>query len=1066
MSLDLFVNFERCNNNSVFYRLISAVPYSATARISSDSFELSALPNYFTAKYTINNVPSSLADFDLNSGVSLSFDRRYAGTHSIQVYLSAKNDPTDVTGYSMSVKFLDSFPTATFVAYPSSYFIEQTGEQITSTKEKYDRGPGLFFYGEGHTELIQLSARGTTANINWLVGNQTNSTEWAITPRTSNTATVKISSTLSQDEKIPIHLRLTTPDITLNGPIHYYDDATGEKKNYSFYDSSLLPSGVERADNKFKSHIHVRPYPNTTNYTFVPAFSSSLTQLPFDYTTNWFETRLIDKQISSLLYYGLSATTWQTDAVIDNISQAGNWSYRTAYLPTTNGYRFPLNYIQTATESIPILKISPLTDTTVTSTVSAFKKVQIQKFPYDWQPNIQREVYSSATVITTQPFVKLYTPNFLAIKNDVTYFEPLQVFAQPHLQLQKVSISSEHSNTRVLSGSSLQKPFEITFTKLGKQTLTVTSAFLNINTNQVDEVTNIIPDMVDVVEAYDDAAIVEYYHSTNTSLNTYELSAPSLSPNEWVTEKNINTVLEFLYEEIEKINNHTNLYVTDSNFYAWLGNSNYRWTDLECLPGNTDKLKWSDHVPTQLDTNSNGFPLFWNQQTCNTEVESDKTCLQKYCLEWRWDARRRANSTIPTTWKSTRTGASLAKKWSYEPCELDSIALPCDLGSWHTSTIDQEFFPLQFCGYTEGCVNNACIEIGNYLVIAKKTELVLVKNTYAPSKLHRAGLADTLYAFANIEGVCSAGNKVYVLDSLIPRVSVYEVENDRLTQVDSWGRFGLVSNAYGFNRPKDIAVDQNNSLYITDTGNKVIKKYTLAGKYLKTYKHSSFDAESPISVCIDSARLMHVLLTTKVIVLNQSGEYVTEYKLSSNVRNPSKIVCSHNREIIYVSHFHGVDKYFRTGVLFDALINKMSCSNGLYLEQFKGVFHNAKRELYICANDKILKYTDRMKLVSTKSPIPSDLYWGFDNIKIHKEEYIQSWVYLKAFHRLWDNVELIRNSLHYNMATHPEQKTYVAPLYTKSDITIGQNEIVTNSVINRLTKQLWTNIQLLANYFN
>jgi hypothetical protein len=70
---------------------------------------------------------------------------------------------------------------------------------------------------------------------------------------------------------------------------------------------------------------------------------------------------------------------------------------------------------------------------------------------------------------------------------------------------------------------------------------------------------------------------------------------------------------------------------------------------------------------------------------------------------------------------------------------------------------------------------------------------------------------------------------------------------------------------------------------------------------------------------------------------------------------------------------------------------------------------------------------------------------------------------MKAFHRMWDNIEMLRNSLFYKEVGC---KRYVTPAFAKEDLTIGQNEIVTNSVINRLTNQLWTNLQSLIKYFD
>jgi hypothetical protein len=1065
MSLELFVNFERQSNNQLFYRPTSINAYAAVVKLSSSDLDIFD-PSLYVATYTVDNRPETLSNFDLYNGVSLSFDRRWPVIRTVQVLLSAKEGATETETYTMSAMFLDKIPSTTFVAYPSSYFEDETGIQRFPNTKNFTKGPGLYFYGEGHTESICLSAKGASGfTLNWFIGDSSAVSQWPITITSTNTATVRISSEPTQEKKIPINVRLTNQDIKLDGPVYYYDDITGKKTHYSFFDSSATPDGTERTDNKFKSHIHVRRYPQVENYTYVPAFSADIADLPFDYTTKWFESKLVDKHNSPFLYYGLSSTAWQIDTNIDGMSRASNWSYTTKPLPNINGYRFPLSYTPATTENIPYLKISSINDTTVTNTVSAIKKVQIQKFPYDWQLSTQIETYNSSAVIYSQPYIKLHSPNFFAVKEEKSYFERLQVYAKDFLKLEKVVIDCDGSLTTTLTGDNLYNEFDIVFNKLGKQTLSATSFFYNSKTNTTDKVVNVFENAIEVVSSYDDKAVIDFYHTTNSKLQTTQLSAPALSPNEWVTETNINSIFQAFYETLDTILDHTTLYVNNSLFYGWLGSSNYRWVDLVNAENTTDKLTWNDQLPSQLDTNNNGFPLYWNQQSCDDDVESDTVCLQKYCLEWKWSSRKRSNSTLITTWRDTRSTSSLAKKWQYEPCSIDSTALMCDLGKWHISTIDLDYFPLQNCGYNKDCLNVACVEMDNYLIVAKKTELNLIDNKYDPKKLHRAGLADSLFAFASIEGMCSEGNNLYVLDSLIPKVTVYKVSNNKFTLVNSWGRFGLATNGYGFNRPKDITIDQNKYLYITDTGNKCIKKYTLAGKHVLTIKHSSFDTESPVSCCVDSQEQIHVLLSTKVVVLDKTGTFVLEYNLSSNVVSPKKITCNYNRELVYVSHFYGIDKYFRTGVFFDALINKLQCSNGIVMEQFAGVYHNPQRTLYICANDKILKYADRMRLITSRSPISKDLYWTIDEIKIHKEEYIQTWVYQKAFHRLWDNIELIRNSLHYNSALHPERKTYYPPTYSKEEIVIGQNEIVTNSVINRLSEQLWTNTQTLLNYF-
>ena len=1071
MSLDLFVNFERQSNNSIFYRQASPAPYTALVKLSSLEIDNATINENFVAQYTTNHKPETLSTFNLLTGQNISFNRRYPSVHSVQVMLSSRGDDSQSVGmYSMSAMFLNSFPTATFVAYPSSYFDSVTNKITYVKNNQYNKAPGLFFYGEGHTESIILSAAKTTATINWRIGNKTcediTPSIWSTNQVLANTAVVSITSDLSQNIKIPIHLRLTTPDITLNGPIVYYDDVTGKKSFYSFFNSSLTVEQEERTDDLFKSHIHVRPYPHASQYTFISPFSSNQIDLPFNYTEAQFKARVAEIDNNSIFVQHLSCTQWQLHTNVDGFTKAGNWFYQTTELEKINGYVFPLSYYPVQTENIPFLKISSTGDTTITSTVSATKKIQIQQFPYDWKANQQTEILSDSATISHLPYVEVYASSYINVKHENAYFEPIRVFAKPYLELHYVIVSAENTST-TLSGDNLNNKFALTFSKLGKYALSATAVFLNKNTNETNRVTNIIPDAVNVVESYDSKSVQEYFHTTSTGLVTTETSVPRISPNEWVTENNINDILSRLYQTVSEINNHTTSYVPDNKFYAWLGNTNYRWNDLEANPENSDKTTWSDQllVDSEIEQNNNGFPLFWNEQTCDEKVQSDSFCVQKYCLEWKWSSRKRANSEIATTWRDTKKDQALEKKWSYEACGVDAVALPCGTGRWHISTVDPEFFPLPFCGFNSDCSYVSYIEFGEYYVVARKTEIVLYKNGYEPKKLHRGGLADMLFAFVSIEAMCINDNKVYVLDSKIPKVSVYEIKNDKLTLVDSWGRYGLASNAYGFNRPRDIVIDQSKLLYVVDTGNKCIKQYSIVGKHIQTFTSNLFIEHTPISVSVDSQHNLHVLSATKVMVFDNKGNYLFEYLLSANVINPVKINTSYNREIIYISHQKGVIKYFRTGALYDSLILNMKCSNGMTVEHFNGVFQTAKRDLFVCANDKILKFSDRMKLDSTKAPISKDVYWLLDDIKIHKDEYVQSWVYLKAFHRLWDNIELIRNALYYNTSNHSENKTYVPPVYLKEDISIGQNEIVTNSVINRLSEQIWTNIQLLVKYF-
>jgi hypothetical protein len=95
-------------------------------------------------------------------------------------------------------------------------------------------------------------------------------------------------------------------------------------------------------------------------------------------------------------------------------------------------------------------------------------------------------------------------------------------------------------------------------------------------------------------------------------------------------------------------------------------------------------------------------------------------------------------------------------------------------------------------------------------------------------------------------------------------------------------------------------------------------------------------------------------------------------------------------------------------------------------------------------------------------PIPEDLYWDPSDVSINKDDYVQPIAYMRAFHRLWDNIELIRSSLYFE----PDgRRAYKPPVHAKEEIVVGQNEFVTNSVINRLIGQIRDNLMTLLEYF-
>jgi hypothetical protein len=151
-------------------------------------------------------------------------------------------------------------------------------------------------------------------------------------------------------------------------------------------------------------------------------------------------------------------------------------------------------------------------------------------------------------------------------------------------------------------------------------------------------------------------------------------------------------------------------------------------------------------------------------------------------------------------------------------------------------------------------------------------------------------------------------------------------------------------------------------------------------------------------------------------------------------------------------------KYFRNGVFAGYAISDIPG-----LSNMSSIYHDEFRNLLVTFNENIYKTVDVMKLKANTGNLPST-FWSLNDLFINKEEYVQNWVYNKSFQRLWDNIEMMRNTIFFG--TSGACTMYTPPPHSKDKILIGQNEIVTSTVINRCITYLWDNYNSLIKYFD
>lgn len=1093
MALDLFVNFERHSNSSLFYRVTSATSRTFTIKLSDQDLPNQNLYELYNATYSINGREPVAFVPDTNGFYVLpqTFITSFPCVCSIVVDVTNAETLEPVKTFNMSAVIVRHFPSVDFVAYPTLYVNISTGNYVSLNSSNYPLSSrGVYFYGEGHTEIINLSCdnfTGSGHNVNWIVGNSTTvlltgevASRWQITPIDTSTATVSISTVVGEYPSIPINLWATNTTITTSGPFITYSDTNGLEQYYPFFTSSLSSNGITRVGRTTKDNIDVYAYPEPIINILDSPFESSRFLLPLSYIPQGFTAiSYTQAAFGTAIRDYFSGTQWELNASSD----IGEWSVLTEFLSTVKAYNFKLSYDEnTANVMLPTFKASALNPTTLNVLVSSYRFLTINVPPYDWGLKPVCTVAAVSGIANPIPFNKIWTPNYFNRRNQDVVFNVVG-FPDLPFAVEKLTLTSDSSTeTLVLTGGIYTGSMK--FNVLGVVDIKAEAMLKNLENGSVKPVYLVYQDMLEIVEDYDAEPNEDYYHTIYTPFTLSYTEQPKLSPNEWGIADNVNSILEKFHITIQELDTYATLYRQKDKFYAYLEptekvsiieppgqyvweNPPKVWAELDCAEGIiTDETASWEQFDCVVNTVAE-IENTWEYHNCGTRIKIDPSCFQKYCVQWNWKWRVQGATDVDITWFETKSSERFAKKWKWERCVIDAPNINCERTTWRTSTIDFEHFPIPSSNVVTRCaiVDAEVNRQSNQLVVAHKGEIHLLDRDYENNFRARTAMSDGIFTFQNIVGLATTNEgKVVVLDNILPRICVYSIEKNDFVRYTNWGSYGVQENPLGFNKPLDVHVDEYNSVWIADTGNNCIKKFTLIGKPLLTITHELLEAEPPLSICVDSQKQIHCLTKTRVIVFNEFGVYLFEYSLHKDVTNPSKINVSYNKEIIYVTYQYGVVKYFRNGVFFNFMFKDMVCGDGELLEGYNSISQDVFRNAFITVGDKILQMGDLQSVVELRAPISKELYWNIEDLKIHKDEYIQPWVYLKSFHRLWDNIELLRNSIFYEENTIC--KSFVPPAYQKEDLIIGQNEIVTNAVINRLAEQLWANMKPLVNYFN
>jgi sugar lactone lactonase YvrE len=120
---------------------------------------------------------------------------------------------------------------------------------------------------------------------------------------------------------------------------------------------------------------------------------------------------------------------------------------------------------------------------------------------------------------------------------------------------------------------------------------------------------------------------------------------------------------------------------------------------------------------------------------------------------------------------------------------------------------------------------------------------------------------------------------VYVADTWNHRIQKFTAEGQF---VNMWGYFGQADTPFAIWGPRDIAIDSNGHLFVTDTGNKRIVVYDADGNYVTQFGTVGLEPgqfDEPVGITVDKDGLVYIADTwnqrIQVMVADTSGNYTS-----------------------------------------------------------------------------------------------------------------------------------------------------------------------------------------------
>ena len=382
-----------------------------------------------------------------------------------------------------------------------------------------------------------------------------------------------------------------------------------------------------------------------------------------------------------------------------------------------------------------------------------------------------------------------------------------------------------------------------------------------------------------------------------------------------------------------------------------------------------------------------------------------------------------------------------------------------------------------FTDVTDCEIQNIPGVMNDVMFVANTTSVKILSADFFAGEISSRSYRGIGENFVNLQAIGLDANfvtdpRIYLLDSARNLVVVFSYNHsDNIWKLlYSWGGLGGPNAQTKFNTPSDMLVDSSNFVWITDTNNLCVKKFTRTGTWVATISDPSFTiTEKPISTALDADNNCYILTSNGISIFDSNNTYMRRIALDAySLEGLKSIETCRDGGFLYVTTSNRIIKIAYTGVIAGTFGEE-------YGGTFKKTFHDAHRNLYISNGLSILKYIDKLDLIGLTNADTILMGWPMDHVYVQSDEYIQDWVLNRSFARFWDNLELFRRSLDgkfdhttINNILYPIIRSFAVSefstfTFNKNDIFVGINELVTADVFNRCIGKLYNCEVILSN---